>query len=149
MIRYTVGDATRPECVGPAIIAHICNDSGRWGKGFVVALSRRWKAPERDFRSWAGGLGELQLVEVEPQLWVANMVAQHKVATARSKGPPPIRYEALEACLSKLAEAARARGAEVHMPRIGAGLAGGDWNIIEGIIERKLVGLTVVVYDLG
>ncbi len=77
------------------------------------------------------------------------MVAQHKVATARSKGPPPIRYEALEACLGKLADEARHRSAEVHMPRIGAGLAGGDWPTIEAMIERKLEGVPVVVYDLG
>lgn len=122
MIRFTVGDATRPAAAGPIIIAHICNDIGRWGKGFVTALSRRWKTPERAFRDWfqsegGFGLGELQLVEVEPSLWVANMVAQPE--------------------------------AEVHMPRIGAGLAGGDWNVIEELISKKLAGVSVVVYDLG
>jgi hypothetical protein len=28
------------------LICHICNDLGGWGKGFVLALSRRWEGPE-------------------------------------------------------------------------------------------------------
>ena len=40
-LRIIKGDATRPQASGPKIIAHICNDLGGWGKGFVVAISRR------------------------------------------------------------------------------------------------------------
>ena len=38
-IHYTTGDATRPATDGRNIIAHICNDIGGWGKGFVGPLS--------------------------------------------------------------------------------------------------------------
>ena len=34
-IIYAVGDTTLPMNNGPGIIAHICNDIGQWGKGFV------------------------------------------------------------------------------------------------------------------
>lgn len=54
-ISYVIGDATDPPRDRPGIIAHVCNDIGAWGKGFVLALSRRWKQPEQDFRAWAGG----------------------------------------------------------------------------------------------
>jgi hypothetical protein len=35
------------------------------------------------------------------------------------------------------------------MPRIGCGLAGGDWNKVEAIINKTLIsnGLEVFVYD--
>ena len=36
-IVYTIGDATLPAGPGPKIIVHICNDQGKWGKGFVSA----------------------------------------------------------------------------------------------------------------
>jgi hypothetical protein len=38
----------------------------------------------------------------------------------------------------------------VHMPRIGCGLAGGQWEEIEPIIETTLgaKGVAVTVYDL-
>lgn len=41
-IAYRVGDATQPVGDGPKILVHVCNDIGAWGRGFVVALSRRW-----------------------------------------------------------------------------------------------------------
>jgi O-acetyl-ADP-ribose deacetylase (regulator of RNase III) len=151
-IEYVVGDATRPRGAGPKIIAHVCNDVGGWGRGFVVALSRRWPEPERAYREWhrAGGarLGATQLVAVEPDLWVANMVGQHGLRP--SGGRPPIRYAAVRACLAEVAGKAGELGASVHMPRIGAGLAGGRWDEIEPIILEEVVarGVPVTVYDL-
>lgn len=95
-ITYTVGDATLPPRDQPAIIAHVCNDSGGWGRGFVLALSKRWAQPEADYRAWAKapdfGLGRTRLVQVEDDLWVANMVAQR--GTRSKHGVPPIRYDA-------------------------------------------------------
>ena len=66
----------------------------------------------------------------------------------RSKGPP-IRYEAVNTCLGKVAEKAKDLGASVHMPRIGCSLAGGKWSRIEQIIEETLIkaGISVTVYD--
>ena len=51
-ITFVRGDATTPSGKGPKIIAHVCNDIGGWGKGFVLALSRRWPEPERAYRAW-------------------------------------------------------------------------------------------------
>jgi hypothetical protein len=39
----------------------------------------------------------------------------------------------------------------IHMPRIGCGLGGGDWSVVEEAILATLVdiyGLSVTVYDL-
>lgn len=151
-ITYTKGDATQPQGNGNKIIAHICNDLGGWGKGFVLAISKRWERPETSYRAWHRskndfGLGSLQLVQVEPYIWVANMVAQRGMKTG-SKGPP-IRYEAVRICLKKLAVEAKALKASVHMPRIGCGLAGGRWEEIEPIIADELAGIEVTVYDFG
>ena len=61
-----------------------------------------------------------------------------------------MRYWAIEAGLSDLADEALALEASVHMPRIGCGLAGGDWESIESIITRTLLasGIETTVYDL-
>lgn len=42
-INYLKGDATNPASAGNKIIVHVCNDIGGWGKGFVMAISKRWK----------------------------------------------------------------------------------------------------------
>ncbi len=154
-IVYQIGDATQPQGSGPKIISHICNDVGGWGRGFVVAVSNCWKEPEFDYRRWAEGkwntpfeLGKVRFVKVEKDLWVVNMIAQHGVRS--EKGVPPIRYEALEKCLKQVAEFAYANEASVHMPRIGAGLAGGNWETISEVIDRALIvkDVAVTVYDL-
>ena len=48
---------------GNKVIAHICNDGGGWGKGFVLAVSARWPEPEREYRKAVPGgltLGSIQ-----------------------------------------------------------------------------------------
>lgn len=157
-IRYVRGDATCPEGSGPRIIAHVCNDIGGWGRGFVLALSRHWTQPETCFRRWYHGrtendfgLGAVQLVPVDHDLFVANMVAQHGIRSRTHAAAPPIRYGALERCPATLASHAVELDASVHMPRIGAGLAGGRWDEIEPLIQRQLTdhGIGVTVYNLG
>lgn len=152
---YGTGDATLPKGDGPCIIAHVCNDIGGWGKGFVQPLGRRYPEAETQYRAWFRrkidplfALGQVQFVEVAPQVWVANMIAQHGVGR---QGPtPPIRYGALRECLNYVRLFAQEQNVSVQMPRIGCGLAGGDWKIISKIVEDELVshGLFVLVIDL-
>lgn len=154
-VKYIKGDATRPQGDGTKIIVHICNDVGGWGKGFVVALSKRWKLPEEKYRSWFRKeervpfeLGQVQLVEVESNLWVANLIGQKGIRYHSNQ--PPIRYEAVIKGLRKVSEYAREKNASIHMPRIGTGLAGGKWDEIERIINETLIQdrINVYVYDL-
>jgi len=154
-IDYRVGDATLPVGDGPKVIVHVCNDRGGWGRGFVVALSRRWLEPERRYREWHAGradndfaLGAVQFVSVADGLWVANLVGQAGFRT--ENGRPPVRYDAIEWGLAAVADFARERGASVHMPRIGCGLAGGRWEDVEPILLATLgaAGVPVTVYDL-
>lgn len=149
-IHYIKGDATQPQGEGNKIIAHVCNDIGRWGKGFVLALSKRSPQPELAFRQWYAeresndfGLGAVQLVQIAPDVWVANMIGQHKVRAKGDDGVAPVRYEAIEEALSKLSRQASDLEASVHMPRIGCGLAGGDWEVIEPLIVNQLARLAL------
>lgn len=155
-IDYVRGDATTPLGKGPKVIAHVCNDLGGWGKGFVLAISRRWPEPEAAYRLWhrerAGndfGLGAVQVVQVGRLVWVANMIGQHGMRTG-SKGVP-VRYEAIGTALAAVAARAAELEASVHIPRIGCELAGGTWARVEPLILARLVaaGVPVTVYDHG
>lgn len=158
-IHYTLGDATQPGSPGPAIIVHICNDIGGWGAGFVLALSKRWPEPERCYRAWhqSGSaaedapfeLGQVQFVEVGNDITVANLIGQRGIRKVGRQ--PPIRYEAVESGLAKIAVRSLATNASVHMPRIGCGLAGGRWEEIEPLIVSQLIekGVDVTVYDFN
>ena len=154
VVNYIRGDATQPAGDGNKILVHVGNDIGAWGKGIVVTISHRWPQPEKEFKKWYKSkenfaLGECQFVQVEENLWVANMIGQRNIKTA-SSGIPPVRYEAIAAALSKVAVFAIRNNVTVHMPRIGCGLAGGTWDKMEPIIEAELIskGVRVTVYDL-
>jgi len=147
-INYVVGDATAPQGEGKKIICHICNDIGAWGAGFVLALSNKWRYPEDRYHAMPNyQLGSAMVLEVEPDVYVANMIAQHGTR-ANSQGVPPVRYLALTDALYKVNTIAKEMGATLHMPRIGCGLAGGDWAAVETVIN-KTVTVDVTVYDLA
>ncbi len=152
-ITYLKGDATKPDYPGDKIIVHICNDIGAWGAGFVLAISKRWKKPEEEYKNLFNTkphpkLGEIQFVKTEEDIYVANLIGQRHIVADRD-GRPPIRYEAVETGLEKLAQFAKEISASVHMPRIGCGLAGGSWEKIEPLIEKHICenGISAFVYD--
>ena len=148
-INYVTGDATSPQGQGTKIIAHVCNNIGAWGAGFVMALSAKWDKPENSYRAMSTeelALGNVRMVGVTDDIAVANMIAQDNIGSGPD-GTPPIRYHALGEALKALDVAAQRLGASIHMPRIGSGLAGGNWDTIEMII-RECTTVRVVIYDL-
>lgn len=166
-ITYKKGDATNPliEPDRNGLIIHIANTRGGWGKGFVLAVSKRWPEPEAAYRQWFAQkywdeqpfeLGKIQAVKVEPNLHVCNMIAQEGYGlnnqalhqTGEPNGTPPIRYIALSECLTRVAVLAKSLGASVHGPRFGSGLSGGSWPRIEEIINRVLADVPVYIYEL-
>lgn len=166
-IQYTIGDATHPQGPGNRkIIAHVCNTDGAWGAGFVLALNKVSLEPMKSYRRWweegqsrvpkdaalGGGarfqLGSVKLAAFEPEeVFVANMLAQ---TLAKGVDGIPLSYTALTLCLAQLRLVAGYLGASVHMPRIGCGLAGGDWAKVERTILMQVSAwnVPVTVYDL-
>lgn len=154
-VNYIIGDATNPQTKGNKIIVHVCNDIGGWGKGFVMAISKRWEQPEQQYRQWFKSndnfsLGQVQFVQVEEELWVANLIGQHKI-NKDENGNAPIRYEAILLGLEKVGQFAIDKNSTVHMPRIGCGLAGGTWDKIEPLISKSLLEneIETYVYDFN
>ena len=64
------------------------------------------------------------MVPLGTYLEVANMISMQGVMG--ESGDSPLCYVALAEALDELGRHAASKGATVHMPRIGSGLAGGD-----------------------
>lgn len=154
-IRYLIGDATVPQGDGPKVIAHVCNDQGGWGAGFVLALSRRWDAPEAVYRSWfaatVGGsesarqyplvLGNTTFVAVEKNIVVANMVAQQ--GFGQGSVPVPLRYGPLRRCLADLARyclGERHGGTDRHPAVRDSDRIGGDRTGVPVSVHMPRIG---------
>jgi hypothetical protein len=150
LLNYVIGDATNP-IKKPALIAHCVNDEGAWGSGFVVALNQRSMTPKEHYLRWYKGipgcdfvLGGVQIAPYTENVEVANIIGQH--LTIR-KTTIPIVYEALETGLMTAYGYANEKGLTMHMPRIGAARARGDWAVIEKIIER-VITVPTYIYTL-
>lgn len=153
-IRYVHGDVTQPLEPGPRIVCQLVNDRAiRWGGGVAKAFARRYPRAEAAFSesimSVPSGarLGRVVTVSLDDDLRLASIVGQE------GYGPslfPRIRYRALQRGLAEVAQIAADSNASVHMPRIGAGTAGGEWGVIEEMVEDEFVrrGIAVTVYDL-
>jgi hypothetical protein len=153
-INYVHGDATKPRGGGHKIIAQIVNDKAAlWGAGFALAVRRKWPDVQRNFASWAMfeparlKLGNSHLSTVDDTTDVFHMICQRGYGDSPK---PRIRYWALKTCLDRLAWLAVERDASVHMPRIGCGQAGGNWDMVSELITYLVCerGVRVTVYDL-
>lgn len=159
-IKYIKGDCLNDSpCLKYKIITHICNNSGGWGSGFVVNLSKVWKKPEEEYRKWHTfeefkmgemiipfKLGNIQPVPVDKFTMVINMIAQHNTISI-TPGSKPIRYAALASCMTKAANVAKKMNAEFHIPKMGAGLAQGRWDFIEELINEIWAEFDVFIYE--
>jgi len=163
-IEYKKGDATCPSVKGTKLLAHVVNDSGKWGKGYVMALSKRWPETRQAYLDWYKSRKQFKLGSVAFQLInalpvqhvVTHMIAQRGVIGKSNQ--VPLRYDALEKCLKEVAAWVDKYSTlphwlqpfSVHMPKIGTGLGGGKWEKIEPIIRAQLCdnGIPVTVYEL-
>lgn len=164
-ISYLRGDASKPTTPGPKIIAHVVNDQGAWGAGFTRSLNKQWPYAQEEYKSWhkyrshyTGSEGftignthhTLVASDKHPEgpLWVVHMMAQQGLIGQHN--PRPLRYDALGSCLLRLGKFAKMTTSTIHMPRIGCGLAGGNWVIVEQLINDALTrqGVATYVYDL-
>jgi hypothetical protein len=89
---------------------------------------------------------QLQITNEKPEgsflLTVVNSYSQY-IPAAHLK---PLDYEALTLCLRKINHTFK--GKHIGLPKIGAGLAGGDWDRIKTIIQTELkdCNTTVVIF---
>ena len=155
-INYVIGDATQPVGDGPKIIVHVCNDIGGWGRGFVVALSKRWPEPEGRYRAWHRGeekapfaLGEVQFVQVSE----GRLGGERDWPTRRPDGrrcaPGALRRhrEGTEASCRRSEPHRRFSSHAADRMRTRRR----QWEEVGRIVEQQLVnnGVPVTVYDLA
>lgn len=127
------------------VIIHGCNDKGVMGSGVAAGIKTRHPLAFEVYQD-AFAAGELEIgtctfYQHSNDLWIANAVTQ----TLGTRNP--LNYQAITACFSAtlnfMIALEAARGIQfgslpLLFPMIGAGRAGGDWNIISKLIDDAL-----------
>lgn len=148
MITYVTGDL-----LGAAqkVLVHGCNNRGVMGSGVAAQIRARWPNVYEVYALKHKVFG-LELGDVIPVATVDGRVVVNAVTQDGfgRDGHRYVDYAAVERCFRTIND--RVHGWEVKeiaMPRIGAGLGGGDWEVIEEIINRTATFYTPVVYDFN
>lgn len=151
----TKGDIFETSC---EVIAHGCNALGVMGSGIAAVIRNMYPGL---FEKYVEELNHLRLMGRDPlgtfstyydpyhgkPFCIINAITQ---LTVRSEEVPrPVNYWGIAQAFISIREFLNEKEIdEIAIPKIGAGLGGGDWEIIIGIINLVMRSKTVHVYEL-
>jgi O-acetyl-ADP-ribose deacetylase (regulator of RNase III) len=128
------------------IILHGCNCFHTMGAGIAKYLKDKYPqiytADCMTKRGDKDKLGTCSRAILNPNLHILNCYTQYNYGREKILYAS---YLAIEECCKQVV-AIYDPSWEIRMPKIGCGLAGGDWNIVENIIKETLNKFNVLVY---
>lgn len=140
------------------IIPHVCNNINGFGAGFAGAVAKNYPIVKENFHLLGSKavLGHSQFVVAKKdnsykhQIIFANMIAQN--GTISPINPRPLNYYALARCMANVAifinqNFDKDNRVQIHAPKFGSGLAGGDWRFISELITDIWNNSSVFIYQ--
>lgn len=163
MLNYKVGDLIEAAKSGEVnVIAHCCNCQVNMGNGIApqirLAFPWAWEADQETIKGDPKKLGSFSVGDPYATGYndgplVYNLYGQFGY-DKRRYGGRDLNYDALYDALRRMSIDLNPSDYEllpVGLPKIGAGLANGDWDIIEMMIKKTLcsAGFDVTIYTLN
>jgi len=150
------------------VITHGCNCFCRMGSGIAVPMKNHFGCDmfpleKQEYRCDYNKLGQIdykpfkldnttmeetEFVDASGKshtLWVVNSYTQYAPGQPTEPYGVPLDYDALKMCFRKINR--KFSGSHLGIPKIGSGLAGGNWNRIETIIKNETPNMNVTVVE--
>ena len=125
------------------VIIHGCNCQCRMGRGIALSIKQEFEeAFLADFMTQIGDrtkLGNFTIAQIDRNGWKFAIVNGYTQFHWRGDGVLA-DYDAIRSVFRQVKH--QFGGKRIAYPKIGAGLAKGDWAIISQIIEQELGGET-------
>jgi O-acetyl-ADP-ribose deacetylase (regulator of RNase III) len=145
-LKYINGDLVKMAFNGEfGIIVHGCNCFCNMGAGIAKQIKQTFpEAYVADCQTIPRDRNKLGKLSIAYSLGITVINAYTQYGYGRNKAH--VDYAAIRSCMKEVKKLVS--GLKIGMPLIGAGLGGGDWAIIEKIIEEELQGedVTIVKY---
>lgn len=145
MLVYKKGDVLN---AGEAVIVHGCNCKNAMGAGIARQVRKQcpnaWRADQQTLWGDRTKLGTFTYGVEASNMIVINAYTQYDY----SRTKVVVDYPALEEAMKKICN--HFPNEVLAMPKIGCGLAGGDWKIVSEILERvsTMYNRTFHIYEL-
>jgi O-acetyl-ADP-ribose deacetylase (regulator of RNase III) len=126
------------------VIVHQVNCQHVMGRGLALAIRQKWPEVFKEYIAYAWKPGQVQFVKVATNLYVCNLAGQLNYGLSKPHTMPEAHLWAWP----KVAKWASKRELPVYAPwKIGCGCAGGDWAVIQPLIENILPSIRWCVSD--
>ena len=122
------------------VIVHGCNCYNCFGAGIAKQIKKEFpEAYEADKKTKNGAiekLGDYTYAVAKNGVVIINAYTQYRYGTDKMH----VNYIAVRNCMKKIVRDFNKNGMVLYvgLPKIGAGLAGGNWDVIENIIKEEL-----------
>jgi len=146
MLKYKEGDLLANVKDPNVFIAHGCNCQGVMGSGFALQVKNLYPKAYEQYKSFYEQgmlqLGSISFVRQTPDSpCIVNMQTQQDYGRSCIY----VDYDALRTCFREFS-ILNINKQDLHIPKIGAGLAGGTWDVIAKIIDEECKGFDVYVW---
>jgi hypothetical protein len=145
-------------------VPHVCNNIDLFGAGFAAQVADRYPSVKADYHMLGkvflkNNLGYSQILKIfedqkyKHKLYFVNMIAQNGIIGPNNSRP--LDYYALVRSMSSLSSFIQNKTGfsngsekiEIHCPKFGSGLAGGNWNFISDLISDIWGKYNIFVYN--
>lgn len=139
------------------IVPHVCNNIDCFGAGFAMSVAKYYPIVKSNYHLLANKqiLGYTQFVtaienkDFGNKLIFANMIAQNGIIS--HKNSRPLNYGALVKSMLLVNQFIsqnfdKNNSVQIHTPKFGCGLAGGNWDFIEELIKDIWTKHPIYVY---
>lgn len=154
-MKYIEGDIREAT---ETFIAHGCNSQGVMGSGVALAIKNKWPKAFEQYRSDLldnkAAFGDCSFCDIstdDGEKYIMNLITQDQYGTEKRQ----VNYAAIVSSLTHAISIANLDYEigvdQIAIPKIGAGLGGGDWDIIETILKdfEEFYGIEFTVYFIG
>ena len=144
-MKYIKGDLVRDGAQFD-VIGQGCNCFCNMGAGIAKDIKLKYPgAYKADLKTIYGSKNKLGTYSEfdTGEFIILNLYTQYKY----TRTDVDADYDAIRSCMERIR--VNYGGKKIGLPLIGAGLAGGDWNIISKIIEEELGNedVTIVIWE--
>lgn len=145
-------------------IPHVCNNIDLFGAGFAASIAAKYPEVKANYHMLGKSflkhnLGHAQILKIKEDpkykhsIYVVNMIAQNGIKS--QSNPRPLNYAALTKSMIQVSHyiqmktgfVNKTENVEIHAPKFGSGLAGGNWNFLSDLIEDIWGKFFVTVYN--
>lgn len=146
------------------IVPHVCNNIDLFDAGFAAQVASYYPEVKANYHMLGktflkNNLGHSQVIKVYEQpkyrhkLYIVNMIAQNGIRNGKNNRP--LNYAALVKSMIQVSFfinnstgfLQKTENVEIHAPKFGSGLAGGNWNFISELIDDIWGKYQVFIYN--